>query len=125
MEVKYGGSKLSRKPIRNVSIDNFSSDGITYLAPRRMLSFAMSKSGVSDLITSPHRASGVGAILLSKTLLCSRPPVAHREQCPLGAEKSEPCHPVTGPWPLPLIWAAWKTIASSVGNLGPPKYHRI
>lgn len=78
--------------IRNVSIDNLNKVGkiprISTGHPRKTLSFKMSKSGLSDLITSPHRASSVGAILVldPAVLQAVRP---HREQGTSDPDRSE------------------------------------
>lgn len=52
-----------------------------------MLSFEMSTSSQSDLITIPHRASGLGTIQMSRTLLQAFHP--HREQGTSDPEESE------------------------------------
>lgn len=78
--------------------------------PSQKVVVELSKSGFSDLITSPHRASGVGAILLSRTLLCSRPSALNREQGTSDPERSEQkiCHPVTGAWSPFLLFGQLK-----------------
>lgn len=61
-KLRYGHFQAMKTPIRNVSIDNLNSAGLQACGPpRRTSSFEMSESSHSDLITSPHRASGVGA----------------------------------------------------------------
>lgn len=77
--VQVWGFKTSGGRFKTSGLNTLDSDGeiprIATCHLGKALSLEMSKSGFSDLITSPHRASGVGAILLFRTLLCSKPSV--------------------------------------------------
>lgn len=103
--VQIWGIQTVGGPIRNGSIDNF--NGIAKI-PRisarllrnKIFSLEVSKSGLNDLITSPHRDSSIDAILLSKTLPRSKPSALTGSRVPRiqkGA-RQKICHPVTGAW---------------------------
>lgn len=75
--VQIWGIQTVGRPIRNGSIDNF--NGIAKIPRisarllRKTFSFEVSKSGLNNLITSPHRDLSIDAILLSRNLPRSKP----------------------------------------------------